>query len=185
MIGGNNSKVPLQNCGMSDGIKCCVDNSLKSVQTAYKPIYYGNINHPFNNAINIAKNLQPKNDNFNWSKWELNNIGGKRLINKVSKKAKRMFGGNNSEVPLQNCAMSDGIKCCVENSLKSVQTANKPIYYGNLDHPFSNAINIAKNLQPNNDNSSWLNWRNNNIGGKKKLTKKLKFNIKKSKSNKY
>lgn len=88
MIGGNNSKVPLQNCGVSEGIKCCVDNSLRSVQTANKPIYYGNINHPFNNAINIAKNLQPGNDNSSWSKWSLNNIGGRRFSNKILKNKK-------------------------------------------------------------------------------------------------
>ena len=110
-----------------------------------------------------------------------------------SKKTKRMIGGNNSKVPLQNCAMSNGIKCCVDNSLRSVQTANKPIYYGNINQPFNNAINIAKNLQPSNENSSWSQWSLNNIGGrrltnkafKNKKTKSLKLKIKKSKKSKH
>jgi uncharacterized protein YqgV (UPF0045/DUF77 family) len=88
MIGGNNSEVPIKNCAMSSDIKCCVDNSLRNVQTANKPIYYGSINQPFNTAINIAKNLQPNNENLSWSKWELNNIGGKRSIKKYIKKTK-------------------------------------------------------------------------------------------------
>ena len=36
----------------------------------------------------VAKNLQPTNENVSWSKWELNNIGGKRSIKKCKKSKK-------------------------------------------------------------------------------------------------
>ena len=55
----------------------------QQIQIKNKHIYFR-----FNNAINIAKNLQPGNENSSWSKWSLTNIGGRRLTNKAFKNKK-------------------------------------------------------------------------------------------------
>ena len=69
---------------MALGIRSDVNKSLDNIVKCNKPIYYGSQNHPFNTAVTIAKRLEP--DNSNWSKWRLNNIGGKK--NKITKKKK-------------------------------------------------------------------------------------------------